>query len=817
MTSETNPKDINLSGTAQDQSKLIQIAKIETKNLILSEELLNRLETPSWSIFKGGNARKSLVHWQGREEEITQIKQWFNDQNVAMIGIKGVGGIGKSTLASKIFEEKITLAPSLGDDEDLFPKRFWWEAGNLGGFSGLARQFLTDFGYPVPEKEIDLQEALIRQLQRYSHLIIIDNLESLLGKDGSWNNEFYQQFFTAWIEKGDTSKIIVTTREKPKTRGFNRWIELKGLKPPEGAQLLAESQITGDLENFSRRVDGHPLLLRLVADLILAEFPQNPSLERLADLGLGNLSQLLSDPQVMGSHRQETVGIALVLDASFQRLSQRQQELFTKTSIYRREFDSPAAKAVMDNYPEIALSEITADLRELQRRSLLEEKEENRQRIFSFQPLVWEYAQYKAGDQRELHQKAIAYYLSIAKPDSWETLNDVQPYLEIFYHRYQLTDYDNAFDILRPIEDFLTRGGYYQILADYYLQLVTVYQQQEDQTHWNYAASLTSLGNVYYSLGEYQKAIEFHQQSLAIKREIGDRGGEGNSYNNLGNVYYSLGEYQKAIEFYQQSLAITREIGDRGGEGKSYNNLGNVYQSLGEYQKALEFYQQSLAITREIGDRGGEGKSYNNLGTVYNSLGEYQKAIEFHQQSLAITREIGDRGDEGKSYGNLRNVYHSLGEYQKAIEFYQQSLAITREIGDRGGEGNSYGNLGAVYDSLGEYQKAIEFHQQSLAIKREIGNRGGEASSWFNLGVTYYKLKRIAEAKEAYLQSRELYQALGLAADVQDCDDQIRQLETRKYPLIVAFFLGVVMFPFVLIGGIIVALWRLLKRWLRKA
>jgi tetratricopeptide (TPR) repeat protein len=657
MTSETNPKDINLSGTAQDQSKLIQIAKIEAKNVIVSEELLNRLETPSLGILRGGDARKSLAYWQGRKEEITQIKQLFNDKNVAMIGIKGVGGIGKSTLASKIFKEEIPLDPSLGDDEDLFPKRFWWEAGNLGGFSGLARQLLTEFGYPVPEKEIDLQEALIRQLQRHRHLIIIDNLESLLGEDGSWNNEFYQQFFTAWIEKGDTSKIIVTTREKPKPMGFNRWIELKGLKPPEGAQLLAESQITGDLENFSRRVDGHPLLLRLVADLLLAEFPQNPSLERLADLGLGNLSQLLSDPQVVGSHRQETVGIALVLDASFQRLSQRQQELFTKTSIYRREFDSPAAKAVMDNYPEIALSEITADLRELQRRSLLEEKEENRQRIFSFQPLVWEYAQYKAGDQRELHQKAIAYYLSIAQPDSWETLNDVQPYLEIFYHRYQLTDYDNAFDILRPIEDFLTRGGYYQILADYYLQLVTVYQQQEDQTHWNYAASLTS----------------------------------------LGNVYYSLGEYQKAIEFYQQSLAITREIGDRGVEGKSYMGLGNVYYSLGEYQKAIEFYQQSLAI------------------------------------------------------------------------------------------------------------------------KREIGDRGGEASSWFNLGVTYYKLKRIAEAKEAYLQSRELYQALGLAADVQDCDNKIRQLETRKYPLIVAFFLGVVMFPFVLIGGIIVALWRLLKRWLRKA
>ena len=269
-------------------------------------------------------------------------------------------------------------------------------------------------------------------------------------------------------------------------------------------------------------------------------------------------------------------------------------------------------------------------------------------------------------------------------------------------------------------------------------------------------------------------------------------------------------------------------------KGKKEPRLASLYASLAkiyknrllnlplsdyrqEQQLAIEYYQKAIDLQKELNLELDLVASLNSLAGIYYSLGEYQKAIEFHQQSLAIDREIGDRGGEGKSYNNLGNVYHSLGEYQKAIEFHQQSLAITREIGDRRGEGNSYNNLGAVYDSLGEYQKAIEFYQQSLAIKREIGDRGGEASSWFNLGVTYYKLKRIAEAKEAYLQSRELYQALGLAADVQDCDNKIRQLETRKYPLIVAFFLGVVMFPFVLIGGIIVALWRLLKRWLRKA
>jgi tetratricopeptide (TPR) repeat protein len=106
------------------------------------------------------------------------------------------------------------------------------------------------------------------------------------------------------------------------------------------------------------------------------------------------------------------------------------------------------------------------------------------------------------------------------------------------------------------------------------------------------------------------------------------------------------------------------------------------------------------------------------------------------------------------------------------------------------------------------HQKAIEFYQQSLAIKREIGDRGGEAKTWFNLGLIYYKLDHISEAKEAYRQSRELFQALGLAEDIQDCDDKIQQLQTRKYPLIVAFFVGEIKFPLVLIGGIVIAVWQ---------
>ena len=74
---------------------------------------------------------------------------------------------------------------------------------------------------------------------------------------------------------------------------------------------------------------------------------------------------------------------------------------------------------------------------------------------------------------------------------------------------------------------------------------------------------------------------------LEISREIGDRLGEGTSLGNLGIAYYSLGEYRKAIEYHEQHLEISREIGDRLGEGNSLGNLGLAYTALENIEKRL--------------------------------------------------------------------------------------------------------------------------------------------------------------------------------------------------------------------------------------
>jgi tetratricopeptide (TPR) repeat protein len=655
MTNESNPNhqnNIEMNVNAFGDSKVTQIGQLNAQQVQIIVDRINpaierieQLAKPeSPGILKAGNPSKSLAYWQGRTAEIANLKQWLNNPNIPLIGIEGIGGIGKSMLSAYIYEDE-TIAG--------FTKRFWADVSSGAIFTDVATQVLQDFGFRVPEQETQLVQALVKCLQSDEYLLIIDNLESLLRTDGIWGSQFYEEFFTTWVECGGKSKVIVTTRERPELPKRWEWLPLSGLKIEDGIKLLTALGIQGNLEEFVKLVDGYPLLLRFVADLLKEEYPQHPHLKRLESLGLGNLQQLLTDKKVVGSHRRENVAMVLVLDTSFGRLSELQKSLLQNISVFRGAVNSKAAVAVCLGSSE---TEIEKELRNLVKRSFLSEKLIDDGRWFEFQPVVLEYVRYKAGDQTEAHQTAIKYYQSIAKQQPWQTKDDIQEYLEIFYHFYQLADYDSAFEAIWHCNDFLKLRGYYANQVELYEQLVNKWSEIDDRQNWNHLASLISLGNAYKSMGKYERAIKFLQQSLDIAIEIGDQTGKGISLKSLGLTYHELSQYERAIEFHQQSFKIFREIGYRKGEGDSLNNLGLAYCFLGDSQKAIEFLQESLEICKEIKDRLGEGSTLINLGLAFNKLGQHERAIEFYQPSLNINREIGHRLDESISPEMLNSV-----------------------------------------------------------------------------------------------------------------------------------------------------------------
>ncbi|NER79081.1 MAG: tetratricopeptide repeat protein [Leptolyngbya sp. SIO1D8] len=683
------------------------------------------------------------AQWVERTHPQTELQQRIEDGSEHLVEVLAAGGFGKSLLADWAYEHT----------QAQFGKALWLNCSNAPSFNTVSRYILQEVGFLIredatPDKR--LVKELAFRLTEKSALVVIDQLEAVTTRE-DWPS--FQAFLAQWQAHGTHSMLILTTRVPVLTTGQHR-LELGGFSPNEGATYLSQQGIVAeraDLEALAELGQGHPLLLKFSASWL-----QETAAARLETSDLSFFERLFQQSRDDTALSEQLTTPESQVDQVFRlllaRLVPQRRELLLAVSVYRKPFAMAQAQA-MD------VQATAADLAALTGRGFLTVQGA----CWTLHPLVKTLVNTElqaAGQAVAAHQKAVAYFAGQLQAEQI-AIGDV---LECFYHHYQLQDYSAAYDVVAPATDWLDRQGFYQLLVSLYGQLVTAWQDASPATteaQQRFANSLGNLGNAYFSLGEYPRAIEFHQQYYEIAQAIGDRLGEANSLGNLGNAYFSLGEYPRAIEFHQQYYEIAQAIGDRLGEANSLGNLGNAYFSLGEYPRAIEFHQQSLEIKRAIGDRRGEANSLGNLGIAYNSLGDYPRAIEFHQQSLKIQRAIGDRRGEANSLSSLGNTYDSLGDYPRAIEFHQQSLKIQRAIGDRRGEAYSLGNLGNAYDSLGDYPRAIEFHQQHYERSRAIGDRLGEANSLGNLGNAYDSLGDYPRAIKFHKQYYEIAGAIG--------------------------------------------------------
>ncbi len=270
------------------------------------------------------------------------------------------------------------------------------------------------------------------------------------------------------------------------------------------------------------------------------------------------------------------------------------------------------------------------------------------------------------------------------------------------------------------------------------------------------SVSYNNVGNIYKSLGEGQKALEFFEKDLQVMLRLVESEPHRTdfqrdlsvSYNNVGNIYKSLGEGQKALEFFEKSLQVMRRLVESEPHrtdfqrelSVSYNNVGNIYTDLGEGQKALEFFEKSLQVMRRLVESEPHrtdfqrdlSVSYNNVGNIYTDLGEGQKALEFFEKSLQVMLRLVEsephrtdfQRDLSVSYNNVGNIYTDLGEGQKALEFFEKSLQVRLRLVESEPHRTdfqrdlsvSYNNVGNIYTDLGEGQKALEFFEKDLQV-----------------------------------------------------------------------------------------------------
>ena len=591
----------------------------------------------------------TLAYWQGRTKEQAQLHTWLRDTAVPLIGIYGLGGFGKSTLAARVYEDSTQKDSPQDSPQDSaqdstqdsaqgsapFVGQFWADLSQTLGFPDVARRALFAWGMPAEEvaafEETQLPTALVRRLGSGAYLLVLDNLESVLTEQDEWQSVAYRQFFEAFLRTAGASKVLLTSRNR--LPGLPaRWLALtEGLTSVEGAALLSQKGVLGsdaERQSVSERVGGYPLSLVLIAGWLLAEEPADPQVRYLP----GDLWAL--EGRYQGARQ---LSVEAVFGWSVGRLEERLRQVLWQLSILRQPFSATTAAAVA---PDQNPSE--ADLRQLDRRALLQllpEQDRDGQRRFRWQAQVRELAQRRAGDQSAAHERAIRHFagrvqpLQQAQENQRQTETDqLQDYLEVFHHLCELGGYGAALGWLTQetqagetyssCDFWMQLSGYNDLREALYRRLVEEWRPQDEERR-GYGYAQEKLGDVLQFLDQREAAIALYDEAIATYQQVGDRLGYANALCSRASL---LDDAAAALEAFQQAQQIYIDINHPYSQARNLIlYICRAQAALGQVDSAIDSLQQAAAIGEAIG---------------------VEMVVQYAQQRIAELQESDDQAQE---------------------------------------------------------------------------------------------------------------------------------------------------------------------------
>ncbi len=148
-------------------------------------------------------------------------------------------------------------------------------------------------------------------------------------------------------------------------------------------------------------------------------------------------------------------------------------------------------------------------------------------------------------------------------------------------------------------------------------------------------------------LGEHGDAKDKDLQKLLlskvaerIKELEGQPQAEGPIRITLGEAYYSIALYDKALVHHKRALDLQLKLFDPNhlSVAESYGNIGNIHLQKGEHDEALENYLKALAIRlKQLGpDHTEVATSYWSIGVAWANKNDLPKAKEYYEKAHDI-------------------------------------------------------------------------------------------------------------------------------------------------------------------------------------
>jgi predicted ATPase/DNA-binding SARP family transcriptional activator len=181
--------------------------------------------------------------------------------------------------------------------------------------------------------------------------------------------------------------------------------------------------------------------------------------------------------------------------------------------------------------------------------------------------------------------------------------------------------------------------------------------------------------------GDLDRALELARDAAESCRRNGWRFGEAAVLSQLGNIHRRGGAHEEAGACFEQSLGLRRELGDRRGTGMVYGNLGLLRSARGELDEAKRVLRQALELFERTEDRSGIWGMLLNLGVVSLQAGEIDAARSLLTQALEGRRTFGF----GSTAGWIAVMLAEIAPGDGRESLLREARSVFRSVGDRRG------------------------------------------------------------------------------------------------------------------------------------
>lgn len=192
-------------------------------------------------------------------------------------------------------------------------------------------------------------------------------------------------------------------------------------------------------------------------------------------------------------------------------------------------------------------------------------------------------------------------------------------------------------------------------------------------------------GYVFFLLGNQQQAIAFYQRALATATALRDQSPESSEfvitmlgllYTNMGISHSLLGDFQRAVDSHEQARSLFERRGDTAAHAMAELNIAHIAIAQGHYRRALQLLHRARAVQLDCQLPMNAAYVERDIVECYLHLNRYEEARTLAERVSASFRSFGTAYEESLSLLHLATAEAELGRFEAA----QQALTDAERI-----------------------------------------------------------------------------------------------------------------------------------------